>query len=138
MAAYESTAPAADDPNETVLLPGEKRDPRYVLGPAQLAGKPVKRAVATLTPTEGWIVTITFTPAGAKAWNAMAARYFHQVIGFDLDGVVETAPITLPNSPTFVSFGDAVEVSGAFDAVSAKWLAAVLDSGALRVPLAKT
>jgi preprotein translocase subunit SecD len=36
-----------------------------------------------------------------------------------------------------VSFGGGPQVSGAFNAASARWLAAVLDSGPLQVPLSK-
>src|SRR6185437_4846338 len=68
----------SDDPKATVLLPGLSKttDRRYLLGPAELTGHAVKKAVAQQTQLGNWVVNITLTSEGQTGWNAMAKKYF--------------------------------------------------------------
>ena len=142
LAAYKSTTQAQDakDHNKTVLLPGTAGSGqlRYLAGPAQLTGHIVHTALAQLTQAQGWVVNISMTKAGAKAWDAMAQKYFHEVIVIELDGVVQSAPITLPGQASFSSFGGQVQISngnGGIPEAQAKALAVALNYGTLPVRL---
>src|ERR1700728_3135924 len=139
LAAYPSTTSSQDakDQHKTVLLPGTPASggERYLAGPAQLTGHIVKSALATLTTTQGWVVDVSLTSSGGAAWDKMASTYFHEVIGIELDGVVQSAPLTLPDSSTFTSFQNNVEISGSFTDTSAHNLAIALNYGTLPVRL---
>ena len=128
---------AVDDPTATVLLPGltgAKAD-RYLLGPATLTGQIVKKALAKKTQIGRWVVTMSLTSAGSAEWDKMATRYFHEVIGIELDGIVQSAPRTLPTATSFRSFDGTVQISGSFTRQSAQNLALALNDGALPVRL---
>ena len=96
-----------------MILPGLGLEAsyRYLLGPAQLMGHVIKSATVQYQPSGQWTVTFRFTPSGAIAWNAMAQRYFHEVVAIDLGGVVQFGANDEPDVATFVSFGDSVQVS---------------------------
>ena len=66
--------------------------PRYLLGPAELTGHAVKKAVAQQTQLGQWVVNMHAHPAGLTGWDTMAKKYFHEMIGIELDGVVQSAP----------------------------------------------
>jgi preprotein translocase subunit SecD len=138
LAIYKSST--VDNPKATVLLPGLKSRSstgRYLLGPAELTGKAVKKAVAEQTQLGQWVVDVTLTSAGSTGWNTMAKKYFHEIIGIELDGVVQSAPLTLPNTSTFKTFTGKVQISGSFTATQAKTLALALNYGALPIGLKK-
>jgi preprotein translocase subunit SecD len=59
----------------------------------------------------------------------MSKKYFHEIIGIDVDGLVVSDPLTLPSQATWTSFGGRVQISGSFGKRSAEELAASLDSG---------
>jgi len=80
---------------------------------------------------------MTLTSAGSNEWNTMTMRYFHEIIGVELDGVVQSAPITQPQQTTWSSFGGQVEISGSFTRASAQSLALALQFGSLPVRLDK-
>jgi hypothetical protein len=61
-----------------------------------------------------WVVNVTLTGPGAVAWDTMARRYFHEIIGIDLDGRIVSAPLTQPAQSAFVSFAGRVQVTGDF------------------------
>ena len=135
-AAYPSTPSTSDEKNAVVLLPGTAASGagRYVLGPAAMTGTAVKSASAQLN-TGVWSVNLDLTADGANQWNTLAQQQFHAIIGIDLDGQVISAPITLPNSATFTSFGNTVQISGSFTEDQAKTLATQFTYGALPVKL---
>ncbi|MGH9090990.1 MAG: protein translocase subunit SecD [Acidimicrobiales bacterium] len=146
LAAYRSTCGSSapngrcvDNPKATVLLPGLKgtTNGRYLLGPAELTGKAVKKATAAQTQLGQWVVDVTLTSSGNTGWNAMAKKYFHEIIGIELDGVVQSAPITLPSAASFTTFTGKVQISGSFSATQAKTLALALNYGALPIGLKK-
>ncbi len=136
---FPSTAPDADyaQRNATVLLPGTASSgcsPRCVLGPAALTGNEIASAQASFVNSQ-WVVDLTLKSSGASAWNALAAKYFHQEIGIDLGGTVISAPLTQPTQSSFTSFGSNVQISGGFTQTQAKNLALDLTYGALPVKL---
>lgn len=126
-ATYPSTAPAKDSADDTVLLPGAPGEgsTRYVLGPAQVTRSAIKSASAQ--PIDGqWIIDLTFTPTGSRAWDSLTKQQFHQIIGVDLNGQVISAPITQPVQLSWTSFDGRVQISGAFTQRQAKMIAAEL------------
>lgn len=136
LAAYPNST--SDSPNAVVLqkgLVGSAFKGRYLEGPAELSGTAVKTASAQLSPTGQWVVDITLTGSGSNAWNQMTMRYFHEIIAIELDGVVQTAPITQPTQGTWSSFAGQVEISGSFTQQSAQGLAIALQYGSLPVAL---
>jgi len=134
LAAYKSTK--VDNPTATVLLPGltGPNGDRYLLGPKQLTGHIVKKAIAQQTSLGQWVVQMTLTSQGLSQWNAMAKQYFHEVIGIELDGVVQSAPITEPNTASFKTFSN-VQISGHLTQQDAQNLALALNYGSLPIRL---
>ena len=134
---FPSTSPLNDTKAETVLIPALTGNsyPRYVLGPAQVTGAQIKSASASLSQAGQWTVNINFNPAGATAWDTLAAQQFHAIIGIDLDGQVISAPITQPGQSSFTSFQGQVQISGSFTEDQGKTLATELNYGALPVKL---
>jgi SecD-like export protein len=134
---YKSSTPVYNDanPNKPVLIPldgggGE----RYLLGPSELSGIAVAATQAAYQ-APNWVVNVTLTQSGASAWDALADKYFHEIIGLDLDGRIVSAPLTQPAESTFTSFDGKVQISGDFSKRSAQELAANLASGPLAAPL---
>jgi preprotein translocase subunit SecD len=128
----------SDSPNAVVLqtgLPGSGFKGRYLEGPAGLGGTAVRSASAQLSPTGQWAVIISLTGAGSNSWNSMTRRYFHEIIGIEVDGVVQSAPITQPGQSSWSTFDGQVEISGNFTQASAKNLAIALQYGSLPVAL---
>jgi preprotein translocase subunit SecD len=82
-------------------------------------------------------VNATLTGKGAGEWDALAQKYFHEIIGIDLDGQVVSAPLTQPGQATFTSFAGRVQISGSFTQSTAQSLALDLNYGSLPVPLKK-
>jgi preprotein translocase subunit SecD len=136
LAAYPTTV--TDNPKDYVLQKGLSSSGfpyRYLEGPAEIKGSAVKSAAAQLTQTNEWVVNINLTGAGSTAWDTMTTKYFHEIIGIELDGVVQSAPITYPNATAWQSFGGQVEISGSFTQQSAQALALALNYGSLPVGL---
>ena len=134
LATYPSTP---DKPAGEVLLPGLAGEgtQRYLMGPSELTGRAGKTASSQLSQTGQWVVNITLTDAGSAGWDAMTQKYFHEIIGIELDGVVQAAPITQPSQTTWSSFDGQVEISGSFTQTSAQNLAIALQYGSLPVKL---
>ncbi len=123
-----------DNPKD-VVLQADASGARYLEGPAELTGRAVKTALAQQSQVGAWVVNITLTGAGSVGWDAMTQKYFHEIIGIELDGVVQSAPITQPNQSAWSSFDGQVEISGNFTQASAESLAVALQFGSLPVPL---
>jgi preprotein translocase subunit SecD len=131
-----STTPANDIPANEVLLPVQGSPGlRYVLGPSELAGPAVGKAVAQLDTTNNWVVNYTLTSTGSPAWDALARKYFHSQLAIELDGVVQSAPIIQPTQSTFTSFNGNGQISGQFSEAGAKNLALAMNYGSLPVRL---
>jgi hypothetical protein len=138
---YPSSSAAYDDthPDNSVLVPlseggGSGEPSRYLLGPTVLTGSVVATARASFVDPQ-WVVNVTLTATGSTAWDDAARTYFHQVLAMDVDGVIVSAPLIQPSSPSFISFVGRLQVSGNFTRKSASQLAAVLSSGPLVTPL---
>jgi preprotein translocase subunit SecD len=131
-----TTAPNKDVQNATVILPvlGQP-GVRMVLGPAQLTGTAVSKAIAQQNTIGAWVVNYNLTATGSPAWDAVAKANFHQEVGIELDGVVQSAPLILPSQAAFSSFNGSGEISGAFTQSSAQTLAIAMQFGALPVRL---
>ncbi len=108
---------------------------RMLLGPGELKGNIVKSAAAQQTTLGQWVVNMTLTGPGLTAWNTMSQKYFHEMIAIELDGVIQSAPITLPQSSSFQPFTGAVQISGGFTQQQAQNLAIAISYGALPVRL---
>jgi preprotein translocase subunit SecD len=140
LAPYPTTAPGNDNYSDTVLLPGLPSSGstiRYLLGPGEMKGSAVKpgSAIAQLDQSGQWVVTLGLTSAGSAQWDAMSKKYFHEIIGIELDGIVQSAPITQPTQAAWSSFGGSVQISGSFDQQTAQALADAVNYGALPVRL---
>jgi preprotein translocase subunit SecD len=130
-----STTPAQDDsnPGAYALVPWQGGGGlRYLVGPSELKGSAVASASAVFN-TPNWVVDANLTSSGSGGWDTMAKKYFHEIIAVDLDGLVVSAPLTLPDSTTFTSFAGKVQISGSFTESQAKNLALDLNYGALPV-----
>ncbi|HEY7931812.1 MAG TPA: protein translocase subunit SecD [Acidimicrobiales bacterium] len=131
-----STPSANDVKTQTVLLPilGQK-GVRYILGPAQLTGQSVAKAVAQQDTAGAWVVNYTLTSKGSPLWDKVAQANFHQLLAIELDGVVQSAPLIQPTQNSFTSFGGTGQISGSFTEQSAKDLALAMTFGSLPVRL---
>ena len=140
-ASYPSTPATQDDTDtaarENVILSSGGGDaPRYVLGPAVINGQIVKgtiikSAYSQLDSTNNqWVVVFNLTSKGSTLFNAMASKYYGQLVADDLDGTVVSAPII--ESTSFPGSG---QVSGNFTQQSATTLGQLLNYGALPVGL---
>ncbi|MFN0092156.1 MAG: protein translocase subunit SecD [Acidimicrobiales bacterium] len=144
------TPPEEDLADQVVILP-EARDSKkkpgeqtiYVLGPTALTGEGVSDANATLDPSQGWMVDVTFRggQGGLDSFNALAAQCYAGAqscpglggrgrIAIVLDHVVLSAAQV--QTPTFTG---AVQISGNFTQSEAKDLATALRFGRLPVEL---
>jgi preprotein translocase subunit SecD len=130
----QSTAPEQDDPKATVVLPEKDRagkvTRRYQLGPAELTGRAIGSATATIDEAGQWKVTFETTGAGTSQWDQVAQKNFQKQVAIDLDGVVKSAPQI--NAQAFNGKG---EITGNFTQRDAKDLALVLRYGSLPVQL---
>ncbi|MGH9017243.1 MAG: protein translocase subunit SecD [Acidimicrobiales bacterium] len=137
LAAYKTSTAAYDDahPHSAVLVPlAGGGGLRMLLGPSELNGTAVASATAQFQSPD-WVVNATLTTKGAPAWDTLAQKYFHEIIGIDLDGQVISAPLTQPSAPSFTSFDGKVQISGSFTQSSASNLALDLNYGSLPVRL---
>ena len=103
---------------------------RYELGPVLLNGTIIHNANAVLSNTGQWQVNFTTTSSGSAAFDAMAAKEFHQLVAIVLDNNVVSAPQI--NATAFHGSG---QITGTFSEQQAKDLALVLNYGSLPVPL---
>ena len=131
-----STLPQNDNKSDEVLLP----DPglpgtRYVLGPAEMTGQAIGKAVAQQDTAGAWVVNYTLTSSGSPLWDQVAKANFHQLLAIELDGVVQSAPFIQPTQSSFTSFAGTGQISGSFTEAQAKNLAIAMQFGALPVRL---
>src|SRR4051794_35780435 len=84
----KSTPPEQDDPKATVILPERDRAGkvvrRFQLGPAELTGRAIAGATATIGETGRWLVDFETTGAGSGQWDEVAQRNFQKQIAIDL------------------------------------------------------
>ncbi len=98
---------------------------------APLTGAVIKTAeVGTDSQTGEIVVNTTFDPQGTRTWADFTARNIGKQVAIVLDGVVQSAPViqsAIPDGQT--------QISGSFTGETAKYLATVLQTGALPVSL---
>jgi protein-export membrane protein SecD len=96
-----------------------------------LTGGVIKTADVGTDSTNGQIVVnVTFDTNGTKTWANYTAQNIGKQVAIVLDGVVQSAPVVqsaIPDGRT--------QISGSFTADTAKYLATVLQTGALPVSL---
>ncbi len=85
---------------------------RYLLGPSELTGQAIGKAVAQQDTLGAWVVNYTLTKKGSPKWDAVAQKNFHQALAIELDGVIQSAPLIQPAQATFTSFDGTGEISG--------------------------
>ncbi len=137
-----SVNPIYDKPSVAIVAPGlpgggpaQDGTGRYVLGPAVMNGTAVGSASVTQDTTGQWIVQCTLTSKGSAEWDHWSYVYFHQYMGIELDGVVQSAPLILPQAASWTSFQGNVQISGNLTQADANTLANALEYGSLPVPL---
>jgi preprotein translocase subunit SecD len=126
----KTTPPENDDPKAEVVLPDKEKKVRYVLGPAELTGKALSGATATVSQTGQWEVDFTLNGQGSTQFDQLAQRNFQKQVAIDLDGFVQSAPQI--NAQQFNGKG---QITGSFTQRQANDLALVLRYGALPVQL---
>jgi preprotein translocase subunit SecD len=132
----KTTAPNSDNPHDNVILPLlGSTGTRYLLGPSQLTGQAIGKAVAQQDQLGAWVVNYTLTKKGSPEWDSVASKNFHQALAIELDGVIQSAPLIQPAQSTFTSFAGTGEISGQFTEAGAKNLAIAMQFGALPVRL---
>jgi hypothetical protein len=120
--------------SRTVLLPGARGacdgipNGRCVLGPAEMSGRAIAKATATRSRTGQWVVDYTTTDAGAAVWDKVESENFHQMLGIEVNGVVEATPLMQPTQSSFSSFDGRGELSGNLNRSEALQLARALNS----------
>ena len=144
-AQYTSTSTdVANYPHRTVLLPSlpasgtaTKNSLRYVLGPEQMTGTSIGSALAQQNQTGQWEVNYSLKgSAGSNLWDKVAQENFHLLLGIELDGVVQSAPLIQPTQSAFTSFGGQGTISGGnMTENDAKVLAQAMEFGSLPVRL---
>ncbi len=98
---------------------------------APLTGAVIKTAdVGTDSSTGQIVVNTSFDPKGTKTWGDYTAQNIGKQVAIVLDGVVQSAPVVQSAIPD-----GATQISGSFTADTAKYLATVLQTGALPVSL---
>jgi preprotein translocase subunit SecD len=139
---YTSTSTdVANYPHRSVLLPllgtNLKTTARYVLGPEQMTGTSIGSAVAQQNQTGQWEVNYSLKgSAGSKLWDKVAQANFHLLLGVELDGVVQSAPLIQPSQNGFTSFDGQGTISGGnMTEADAKSLAQAMEFGSLPVRL---
>ncbi|MFB6840430.1 protein translocase subunit SecD [Streptomyces sp. NPDC056361] len=104
---------------------------KYLLGPAEVGGRDVDDAKGVLDQQRGmWIVTMDFTDAGAKKFQAITSKLSAQTdpqnrFAIVLDGEVVSAPSVRQ------TLSASAEISGNFNQQSAQDLGNILSYGAL-------
>jgi preprotein translocase subunit SecD len=104
---------------------------KYVLGPAELNGKDVDDAKASINQQSGaWVVNMEFTGGGSKKFSKTTSKLSQQQppmnqFAIVLDGEVASAP------SVNTTLNSNAEISGSFTQESAQDLANILSYGAL-------
>jgi preprotein translocase subunit SecD len=96
----------------------------YVLGKQLMTGNAIGSAKATLDPTQGWLVQVSFK--NDDFVNKVAKQYVNQQVAIALDSVVQSAPTIQPGIT-----GRDVQITGNFSGGEASNLALVLRYGSL-------
>lgn len=132
------------DPSQPLVLADEAGVPLQ-LSAAALTGASVSGARAATDPSRGsaWFVEIDFTGDGQAAWEEVTAAAACQPLGdprrrvaIALDGDVITSPQVNDDVPCEVGIvGGTTTITGQFSRAEAQELSALIQGGALPVPV---
>ena len=132
------------DPSRPLVLTDEAGVPLQ-LSAAALTGESVTGARAATDPSRGpaWFVEIDFAGDGAAAWEEITAAAAcapdgdpRRRVVIALDGQVITSPQVNLDVPCGVGIpGGTTAITGRFDAAEARELSALIQGGALPVPV---
>jgi preprotein translocase subunit SecD len=102
-----------------------------------MTGTSIGSAVAQQSQTGAWEVNYSLKgSAGSALWDSVAKENFHLLLGIELDGVVQSAPIIQPSQSAFTSFDGQGTISGGnMTEADAKSLALAMQFGSLPVRL---
>ena len=137
LADVPSTSPSADRAaaSATVLLPalpgsdGFAAGQRLVLGPAEMTNTSVGSAHASKNRFGQWEVDYTMESGTASMrWDQVALGNFHQMLGIDFGGTVDSAPLIQPAQSSFSSFDGRGQITGSLTRTQAVALARALGS----------
>lgn len=124
---------------DNLVLPSDSGDV-LELAPAALAGDDITGAEATQDPTQGtdWVVNVDFSSEGSDAFGklsseAACAQGPQRRIAIVLDGKIISSPEV--QVPCGGSIRNTTQISGGFSPEQAKDLAALIQGGALPLPL---
>ena len=90
---------------------------------ADLDGKYVKHAFATLSPNAGWQIMLAFDAEGAKLFGDLTAAHVGEQLAIVVDNEIESAPVLKG-----AIYGGNCEISGHFTEASARSLASSLEN----------
>lgn len=134
----------SDPPVEGMVLPGDPGED-LVLGPVAVSGEQVETAIPFFDAqgTTQWVVSVQFRPEGADAWEGMtgeaACAPFNDPtrrIAIVLDEQVISSPGVAGNVGCGVGItGGSTIITGGFTEEDATELAALIQGGALPVPV---
>lgn len=115
-----------DDPVLPLVTCDQAGKAKYSLGPTVLDGGQVSGAIAKPDPSSpgAFLVSITFTRAGASTWAGFTASHVGDQAAFVLDGEVLSAP----KIASAITSG-ATEIAGDFTRAQAQQLAGTLSGG---------
>jgi SecD/SecF fusion protein len=124
------------------VLPDEQGQP-IMLGAAALTGQGIGSATASFDQQNvgGWYLTVDFRGNGGKVWQQITAKAAclqgdDRRIAFVLDGKVISSPSVQESVGCNVGIGGgSTQITGQFSAREAKDLAALIQGGALPVPV---
>lgn len=138
-ATWTRTAGQIDDSTEALVTCSNDRQEKYILGPVEVRGVDIAKAIAatrttsTGASTNEWVINLTFNDKGKAEFGAVTERLFSLTdprnrFAVTLDGYVITAPTTRA-----VISGGSAEISGNFTQESATALANQLKYGSLPI-----
>ncbi|MDX6254359.1 MAG: preprotein translocase subunit SecD [Frankiales bacterium] len=129
-----------DDPAQPLAACARDGSQIYILAPSYMTGKDVKSASSMNDATQGWLVQLNFTGAGADHFGTLTTKVTSLAsplnqVAVVLDGVVESAPViqqAITGGNAQITGG-----TGGFTQADTEALAQVLNFGSLDVTLTK-
>ncbi|MCG7607233.1 protein translocase subunit SecD, partial [Mycobacterium sp. CnD-18-1] len=116
-----------DDPKLPLVTCSTDGQTVYLLSPSIMSGEEIENATSGLNQQQGqYVVDVTFKSGGAKTWADFTAANVGTQTAFTLDSQVVSAPEIREAIP-----GGNTQITGQFNADTAKELANVLKYGSL-------
>lgn len=119
-----------DDPNLPLVTCSTDGTEVYLLDKSRIDGQDIKDASSSLNQQSQWAVDLTFK--NADAWAKLTQDYLQKQVAFTLDSKVLSAPV-VQQGP---QLGGTTQITGRFNASSAKELANSLKYGSLPLSFA--